>query len=150
MIKQFRGVEDLIKKRAKEIGFDYTIARAGTLKGGACGEVDGEDYCPQFLASKYYEVTKKDIVTWQFLFDCQSRGVVLEKGDVLPGPGNKAVFTASAPEPSVGDTSRGGIAGAMIECIARENSANCDFGIGASASRSPPTSSEWDNLFAVL
>lgn len=56
-------MENFIKGKSSEIGFDYTIARAGTLKGGACGEVGGDDYCPQFLASRYYELTKKDIVT---------------------------------------------------------------------------------------
>ena len=63
LIGQFANMEQFIKNKSTEMEFEYTIARAGTLKGGACGEVGGDDYCPQFLASKYYELTKKDIVT---------------------------------------------------------------------------------------
>ena len=114
VVQEFQKVDSLVKARAAELGCEYTIARAGTLKGGACGEVGAEDHCPQYLASKYYELTKRDIITWQLLFDCRGRGVVIEKGDVLPGPGFKAAFTASAPDPSVGDTGRTGLAEAMV------------------------------------
>ena len=29
----------------------------------------------------------QDVVNWRMLFDCDTLGVVLKKGDVLPGPG---------------------------------------------------------------
>lgn len=150
LIKQFQDMEEFIKNRADKMNIDYTIARCGTLKGGACGEVETEDHCPQYLSSKYYELTKRDIVTWQLLFDCSGRGAVVKKGDVLPGPGNKAVFTASAPEPSVGDTSRAIIADAMVMSLKEEKAANNDFAVGAAESRKPPTEEEWKTLFSVL
>ena len=89
--------ETLVKRAAAGCGADWTIARSGTLKGGAGGEQrGGEDrgddddahYYPQYLNSdEYYAMTKRDIITWQLLFDCNVRGVKLTRGDVLPGPG---------------------------------------------------------------
>ena len=86
-----------VKLAAAGCGADWTIARSGTLKGGAGGEQrGGEDrgddddahYYPQYLNSdEYYAMTKRDIITWQLLFDCNVRGVKLTRGDVLPGPG---------------------------------------------------------------
>ena len=29
----------------------------------------------------------QDVVNWRMLFDCDTLGVVLKRGDVLPGPG---------------------------------------------------------------
>uniref|UniRef100_A0A7S2JSC8 NAD(P)-binding domain-containing protein n=1 Tax=Leptocylindrus danicus TaxID=163516 RepID=A0A7S2JSC8_9STRA len=150
LVQEFQKIDNLVKARASELGIEYTIARAGTLKGGACGEVGAEDHCPQYLASKYYELTKRDIVTWQLLFDCRGRGVVIEKGDVLPGPGIKAAFTASAPEPSIGDTSRAGMAEAMVMSLMEEKAGNSEFGVGAVEARKPPTKEEWTKLFGVL
>jgi hypothetical protein len=56
------------------------------LKGGACGE---NNLYPQYLAESFYDITKNDIITWNI------RGVKLKKGDVISGPGVKAVFTAT-------------------------------------------------------
>lgn len=103
--EQFKKFEGILKKQAKACNAEYTIARAGTLKGGACGE----DTYDQYLSRKYYDMTKKDIVCWQLLFDCKVRGVSLKKGDTMPGPGVKAVFTATSNDESPGDTSRCGI-----------------------------------------
>jgi hypothetical protein len=53
----YKKFEDVIKKQASAVGGEYTIVRAGTLKGGACGE---DPLFPQYLASKFYEMTKKE------------------------------------------------------------------------------------------
>lgn len=114
------------------------------MKGGACGE---SNLYPQYLAESFYDITKNDIITWQLLFDCNIRGVKLRKGDVMPGPGVKAVFTATGSEEHVGDSSRSGVAEAMVRSLAREEAANKDFGVGTVASREPPSDEEWSQMF---
>jgi hypothetical protein len=143
----FKKFEDVIKRQTSAVGGDYTIVRAGTLKGGACGE---EPILPQYLSRKFYEMTKKDIITWQLLFDCNVRGVKVRKGDVLPGAGNKAIFTATATESCPGDSSRCGIAEALVRSISFENTANMDFGIGTEDGREPPSDEEWQKLLGSL
>ena len=138
---------------------EWTVVRAGTLKGGGCGqremtdddgniiEGDGLEYCPQYLSKKFYELTKKDIVTWNLLFDCAVRGVKLSKGDVLPGPGGKAVFTATSAEVCDGDSSRAAVAEAMVRSLEREDCGNVEFGVSTAAARVPPTEEDWAGLF---
>lgn len=146
-LEQFRAYETLLKQKAADLGADYTIVRAGTLKGGACGE---KDQFPQFLTTDFYEMTKRDVVNFNLLFDCNIRGVTLAKGDVMKGPGNKAIFTATSNEACDGDTSRCGVAEAMVRSLALEQTANVDFGVGTAASREPPADVEWDQLFSIL
>jgi len=95
-------------------------------------------------------MTKKDIITWQLLFDCNVRGVKLAKGDVLPGPGAKAVFTATGTDACPGDSSRGGVADAMVRSLSFENTANMDFGVATVEAREPPSDEEWKTLFGSL
>eukprot|EP00986_Skeletonema_menzelii_P012380 scaffold6832_cov81-Skeletonema_menzelii.AAC.3 len=143
----YRSFEQNIKDASRKCGADWTIVRAGTLKGGACGEAN---LYPQYLAESYYELTKNDIITWQLLFDCNIRGVKLQKGDVMPGPGVKAVFTATGSEQHEGDSSRGGVAEAMVRSLEIEDAANIDFGVGTLAAREIPTNEEWAQLFQCL
>jgi hypothetical protein len=140
----YRSFEQSIKVAAQKCGADWTIVRAGTLKGGACGE---SNLYPQYLAESYYELTKNDIITWQLLFDCNIRGVKLQKGDVMSGPGFKAVFTATGSEEHEGDSSRSGVAEAMVRSLGIEGAANVDFSVGTLASREIPTNEEWAKLF---
>ena len=144
---QYKAYEKNVQNLAAACGADYTIVRAGTLKGGAGGESYEYD---KFLSPDFYEMTKKDIVTWQLLFDCNVRGVTFAKGDVMPGPGNRAVFTACGYEALPGDTSRCGIAEAMIKSLSFPLAANIDFGVGTAESRTPPSDEDWSNLFNSL
>uniref|UniRef100_A0A7S4J6S8 NAD(P)-binding domain-containing protein n=1 Tax=Odontella aurita TaxID=265563 RepID=A0A7S4J6S8_9STRA len=146
----YKAFEAVVERKAKELGAEYTIARAGTLKGGGAGDVGEKDEKPQYMTNKFYEMTKKDILTWQLLFDCNVRGVKLTKGDVLPGPGGKAILTAKAVKASAGDTSRCGIADAMVRSLEFESAGNMDFGIGPEDSREPPSDAEWETLFSTL
>ena len=158
--EEFRRYEQALKDAAQKVGAEWTICRAGTLKGGACGDVssneedDGgggrSEYCPQYLSSKFYELTKKDIVTWNLLFDCNVRGVKVTKGDVLPGPGGKAIFTATSAEECDGDTSRAGLAEAMVRSLEMEQCGNIEFGVGTKEGRVPPSEEEWKILFEEL
>lgn len=144
---EYKKFEDTVKKQAADLGGDYTIVRAGTLKGGAEGE---DPLCTQYLSNKFYEMTKKDIVTWQLLFDCNVRGVKLAKGDVLPGAGGKAVFTATATEACPGDSSRCAVAEALVRSLNSDACTNIDFGVATEDARDPPTSEEWEQMFATL
>ena len=143
--------ENTIKQAAKNIGADYTIVRAGTLKGGSTGGRSDDDddnrYYSQYLHESYYELTKNDLVTWQLLFDCNVRGVTLTKGDVQKGPGMQAVFTATGSEQHEGDTGRCGLAEAMVRSLEIEYAKNVDFGVGTVASREVPSEEEWHTLF---
>ncbi len=141
---QYKAFEEAIRNGASKCNADYTIARAGTLKGGACGE---NEYM-QYLSQTFYEMTKKDIVDWNLLFYCNVRGVHLTKGDVLPGPGFQAVFTATGTDGGLpGDTSRAGLAEAMVRSLEYDSTANMDFGCATVESREPPTDDQWDDLF---
>ena len=153
--------ETNIKEACSQIGADWTIVRAGTLKGGASGDrtaattsstdADAANnyYYPQYLPGEiYYDMTKSDIISWQFLFDINVRGVKLQKGDVLPGPGMKAVFAAIGSDGSYdGDTSRAGIAEAMVRSLEMDVTANVDFGVGTDKSRRVPSEEEWMTMF---
>lgn len=147
-IKEYREFENIVKRQTALLDAEYTILRAGTLKGAGRG-IDEEPF-DQFLSKKYYEMVKKDIINWQLLFDCNVRGVSLSRGDVLPGPGSKAVFTAIDTKACPGDTSRCGIAEAIVRSLEFETTANIDFGVATQDSRTPPTDEEWCQMFANL
>eukprot|EP00550_Attheya_septentrionalis_P007197 CAMPEP_0198285382 /NCGR_PEP_ID=MMETSP1449-20131203/4691_1 /TAXON_ID=420275 /ORGANISM="Attheya septentrionalis, Strain CCMP2084" /LENGTH=360 /DNA_ID=CAMNT_0043982789 /DNA_START=15 /DNA_END=1097 /DNA_ORIENTATION=- len=153
-IDKYRSFEAMVQQKANNFGADCTIVRAGTIKGGSCGgedeEANNDDLVDTTLARDYYEITKKDIITWQLLFDCNVRGVRLEKGDVLPGPGAKAIFTATGTDEHPGDTGRAGIAEAMVRSLELDSAANVDFGVATKENRVPPTDEEWTQLFSVL
>jgi hypothetical protein len=145
---EYRAFEIALQQQVSTLQHaQYTIVRAGTLKGGACGQ-DGE-FDP-FLSKHFYAQVQKDIVNWQLLFDCKCRGVVLKRGDCMPGPGAKAVFTATSPDACAGDSGRAGVAEAMVKSLSQEAAGNVDFGIGTAESRTPPGEQEWESLFRVL
>jgi hypothetical protein len=52
-VKEYRTQESLVRSRAREVGASLTIIRAGTLKGGANANGEGE---PTFLASPFYDL----------------------------------------------------------------------------------------------
>ena len=159
---EFEAFEKAVQDACAKLNdCEWTVVRAGTLKGGACGQrektdeegtiIEGDEtnpeYCPQYLSKKFYELTKKDIVTWNLLFDCAVRGVKLSKGDVLTGPGGKAVFTATSAEVCDGDSSRAAVAEAMVRSLERSDCGNVDFGVATAEARVPPTEEEWAGLF---
>jgi len=143
-IAKYKTYEDDVKKACKALDAELTIFRAGTLKGGACGD---ENTYPQYLSSEYYTITKKDLITWQLLFDCKTRGIVLKKGDVMSGPGVKAVFTATSPDDCEGDTGRCGICDAMVRSLEVEGCGGVDLGVGTKEGREVPTEEEWAELW---
>jgi hypothetical protein len=145
--EDYKKFEDVIKRQSSAVGADYTIVRAGTLKGGACGE---NPVLSQYLSTKFYELTKKDIVTWQLLFDCNVRGAKLTRGDSMPGPGLKAIFTATATEACDGDSSRCAVAEAMVKSLTVEETSNIDFSVSTQNARYPPTNEEWEQLLTSL
>ena len=159
--KEFEAFENAVKAACDKLDeCEWTVVRSGTLKGGACGEInltddegtviEGEanpEYCPQYLSRDFYTRTKKDIVTWNLLFDCAVRGVRLSKGDTFPGPGGKAIFTATSAEVCDGDSSRAAVAEAMVRSLEISDCGNFDFGVATAAARVPPTEEEWAGLF---
>jgi hypothetical protein len=147
---EYKAFETTLKHQVNMLqkNAQYTIVRAGTLKGGACGQ-DGE-FDTFALTKHFYTQMQKDIVNWQLLFDCKCRGVVLKKGDYMSGPGAKAVFTSTSPDACAGDSGRAGVAEAMVKSLSHQEAGNVDFGIGTAESRTPPGEQEWETLFGVL
>lgn len=146
----YRRYEDDVRAAAEGCGADWTVVRAGTLKGGACGDDTSDDdsrFYGQYLHKSFYEMSRSDIVAWQLLFDCNVRGVTLARGDVLPGPGMGAVFAATGTDVHAGDSGRCGVAEAMVRSLEVEGAANVDFGVGTAASREVPSEGEWEELF---
>jgi len=142
---EYKKFEENIRRQTAAVGGDYTIVRAGTLKGGGCGE---EPSLNQYLSKKFYELVQTDVVNWQLLFDCVVRGVKITKGDLNEGPGINAVFTAIGTSGGLaGDSSRSAIAEAMVQSLASDKTANIDFGVSTVQSREPPTTDEWQTLF---
>lgn len=135
-------VKTIVQKSCDNQETDVVVVRVGTLKGGACGE----ETFPQFLSPKFYEITKKDIITWQLLFDCNVRGVKLFPGDTMPGPGGKAILTATATEACDGDSSRCGVAEAIVKCLSVDGVKGGDFAVGTVDSRDPPGNEDWNEM----
>jgi len=150
LVDQYRKFEEQVKTSCIARNVDWTIARAGTLKGGGGGETP-EDF-PGYLLPEYYKITKKDIITWQLLFDCKCRGIELSAGDTMSGPGIKAVFSATSPDDCDGDTSRCGIAEAMVRSLEVEaqGGKGIDFAVGTQEGRMGPTEEEWDVMWKAV
>jgi len=161
LVKRYQSMERMIqdicneKKSDDDSAITYSFIRAGTLKGGGCGTSEASDedgveniYYPQYLTNEFYIREKRDIVSWNFLFDCRTRKVKLFKGDTMTGPGNKAVFTATSYAECDGDTSRSAIAECMIQSL--EGSENSDFAVGTKEGREMPTAEEWEQLLSTV
>lgn len=143
---EYKQFEEAIKRMSADLGAEYTFARCGTLKGGGCSEDEDSKY----LSQTFYNMVKKDLVNWNLLHDTAVRGVKLSAGDVLPGPGGKAVFTATAAEAQPGDTNRASLAEAMVRSLAFEQTGNMDFGVACEDSREYVSDEEWEDLFSGL
>lgn len=75
VLKDFEGK---VKGKGGEGGFDVTVTRSGTLKGGGWGSTDPlADDVPSVgpeaygLSDGFYEAVKRDIVNFNLLFDCE-------------------------------------------------------------------------------
>lgn len=148
MYKKFENqINEAVKKECSE-ETDVSVVRAGTLKGGACGDAAQDDYFPQYLSPYFYEVTKKDIITWQLLFDCNVRGVKLFQGDSMQGPGGKAILTANSSEACEGDSSRCAVAEALVRSMKLEK--GVEFAVGTTEGRIPPTENEWEKMLVNI
>lgn len=147
LVEAYRDMEKRVAARAEEVGAQRTVIRAGTLKGGGCGDpTAGGDSA--LLTDALYTIGQQDVVNWRLLFDCDTLGVVMKRGDVMPGPGFTAALTATSPEAHDGDSGRGGVANALVEALRVEAAANADFGVGTAKARASPTPEEWATLFA--
>lgn len=153
-IALYESLEKKIISKASRVGAEYTVVRAGTLKGGGPGAkttADGSAYphARLSLSESVYQ-TGPAGRNWRSLFDTAVQGVSLTPGDTAQGPGIKAVIASTSFEVQKGDTGRLAVATAMVQSLRQPNAANKDFSIGTEYSRTPPTQEEWDDLFAVL
>ena len=145
-VSMYRDFETKLKQKlaSREVEAGLTIVRAGTLKGG--GPASPDDPVPDAtptLSEKLYDDLAKDIVNWQLLFDCDSRGVALTKGDTAPGPGLRAVFTACASDASPGDSGRVQVCQALVRSLGRDDAEGKEFGVTTAAAEAHATDAEW-------
>jgi len=148
-VAEYRKMEESVVARASKIGVTHTIIRAGTLKGGASGDVlNGGGGCADFLNPVFYKFGQQDVANWRLLFDCDALGVEVVKGDTLPGPGFTAALTATTPTGGDGDSHRGGVATALVESLRVGAAADADFSIKSAAGREFPSAEKWEQLFA--
>jgi len=145
-VKMYRDFETKLKNKiaSRDVDAGLTIVRCGTLKGGGPGSAD--DRTPDSVAclsEKLYDDLARDIVNWQLLFDCDTRGVKLTKGDTAEGPGLRAVFTACASEASPGDSGRIPVCQALVRSLGRPDAAGKEFGVTTAASEAFSTDAEW-------
>jgi len=161
-VAALRAAESSIVGRAQELGATHTIIRAGTLKGGASGsggqgvETTGSGGFggdARFLDPFLYDAActcgggTADFVNWKMLFDCQTLGATLSRGDTLPGPGFTAILTAISEDACAGDSGRGAVAEALVEALACDAAAGGDFSVATAAGRAAPSREEWASMF---
>jgi len=147
-VTAYKAMEQQVAARAAEVGAEYTIVRAGTLKGGGSGDaLSGGGGDARFLEpSFFYGLGQQDIVNWRLLYDCAALGVELSRGDTLPGPGFTAALTATTEKGGKGDSHRGAVATALVEALSEPAAANADFSVASVEGRDFPT--DWSALFA--
>ena len=70
-IAEYEAFEAKVRAKAAEVGgdCDCVIVRAGTLKGGGCGDPAGGGGDDSFLKEYFYTLGQQDVVNWRMLFD---------------------------------------------------------------------------------
>jgi len=154
-IDNYKVFEEKIRSKAATVGADYTIVRAGTLKGGGPGAetATGSGIYPHAayaLSPKFYLLGMIAKPNWRMLFDMDAQGAKLVPGDTIEGPGLFAVKAATSWVIEKGDSGRLAVATAMVQSLSQENAANKDFAVCSAEARNPPTQSEWDGMFSKL
>jgi len=138
-VEAYKEMEEMVAKRAAEVGATMTTIRAGTLKGGASGDKDGEGGEKSFLGQFFYTLGQQDVVNWRLLYDCAALGVEVSKGDTLPGPGFTAALTATSETGGDGDSHRGAVASALVESLRTPAADDQDFSIKSVPGREFPS-----------
>jgi len=147
LVETYKNMEAIVKARAAENGASYTIARVGTLKGGAAGSSASDDNGESsFLNTAYYTMGQQDVVNWRLLYDNSALGVEILRGDKLKGPGIRAVWD-SRDSVGEGDTHRGAAASALVESLQTPAAQNADFSIKTTEGRKFPTPEEMASLY---
>ena len=149
-VEMYRSFEAKLKAKVAAKGGDVTIVRGGTLKGGGPGDPESVQAVAPTLAPRFYAEIVADLVNWQLLFDCETRGVELTPGDSAAGPGLQAVFTATASDARPGDSGRVQVAQALVRSLALDGAAGKEFGVTTKAARDHPSDGEWEAEFAKV
>jgi len=149
-VASYKAMEAEVARMSGAAGVEWTVIRAGTLKGGGSGcsgeEGDERSGEPSLLTPAFYELGQQDIVNWRLLYDCSALKVKLVRGDTLPGPGFTAALTATD-KVGAGDSHRGAVAAALVEALRSPDAANRDYSVAAEEGREFPGEKEWSHLF---
>lgn len=147
-VDALRSLEETIKGKND----DVVIVRAGTLKGGGPGDAQSMKAKGDLptLSYGFYKQGQQDLVNWRLLFDCDTNGVELTRGDTAEGPGWRAILAASSAEAEKGDSGRVGVAQALVRSLTMPQLSNKDFGIQTKSARLPPTDDEWEEMLSKV
>jgi len=136
--------ESLRTKCSERADILLSIIRAGTLKGGGPGNVEGSE----FGLSKYFDATIFDLLEARnsMAFDKFTLGAKVTPGD--PFPAAATLFSSSSFEPSDTTTSRTVAAQAILNAIKRDVA--IDISLSSEKGNTPPTTEEWSNLLSAV
>mmetsp|Transcript_95122 Transcript_95122/g.157014 ORF Transcript_95122/g.157014 Transcript_95122/m.157014 type:complete len:378 (+) Transcript_95122:71-1204(+) len=147
LVEAYKAMEKMVQDRAAEVGASFSFIRAGTLKGGACGELSSPEQGENsFLNPSFYKLGQQDLVNWRLLYDVNNLGVEISKGDTLPGPGFWAALT-SRDSGGDGESHRGAVAAALVETFFNAAAQNSDFSVKTVESRTFPSNEELAAMF---
>lgn len=79
-IAEYQQMEKVVAAKCKEAGAEFTVIRAGTLKGGASGSSlseEGGGGEPTLLTKEFYKLGQQDVANWRLIVDVDSLGVKL-------------------------------------------------------------------------
>jgi len=147
-VAMYRDFEAKLRTKCAARGAELTIVRCGTLKGGGPGAADDRVEGVPTLSERLYDDLNKDLVNWQLLFDCDTKGAKLTKGDTAEGPGFRAVFTSTASDAQPGDSGRVQVCQALVRSLGRADCAGAEFGVTTAKAEGHLTDAEWDAQFA--
>jgi len=141
---RLRTAEDLLKTKCSAADIQLSIIRAGTLKGGGPGNVEGSE----FGLNKYFDATIFDLLEARnsMSFDKFTLGARVTAGD--PFQAAASLFSSSSFEPSDTTTSRTVAAQALLIAIKRDT--GIDISLSSEKGNTPPTPEEWSDLLSSL
>ena len=138
--------EDLVRKTCDTKGLEFSIVRAGALKGGGPGNEDlGLDLG---LHKAYYNTiinTQQAMVT--MAHDKYTLGPDVVAGDVKPSSGLQYKLKESSFEAASDESNRIVVAGAMVAAMQYDKPV--EISVGCSKAQMPPTLEEWSLILAT-
>ena len=139
--------ENTVRSLCKSKNLDFSIVRAGQLKGGGPGEPADNDYG---LSKKYYNTLfELSEASCTMAHDRFTMGVDCSKGDTVDVPNPLMLFgTKTSFDAAPYDTNR--INAAMAAVMAAIHDKPVEFSVGAEKAEAPPSKQEWEGIIETM